>query len=153
MAENSKREQIILAVVAELMTLSSVDSDSIKRRIPSYEELMRFALPQLPVIAVVGGLPKPVDHKTTRIKGITKDIFISDLTISLFTYFQDHVDPDSKLSNLLDDIWAKLYADQTKGGLVVNTTLSPNVSQDYWDPFYAFKVDVVLQYTHDIGGI
>lgn len=153
MAANSKREQIILAVVAELETLSSVSSDSIKRRIPTYEELSNFALPQLPVIAVVGGLPKPVHHKVTRVKGITKDVFISELTISLFTYFQDYVDPDSTLSSLLDDIWVKLYADQTKGGLVISTTLTPNVSQDYWDPFYAFKVDVKMQYTHDIGGV
>lgn len=150
MASNSKREQIILAVKSEVEEISAINT--VVRKLPTYEDLKNFALPQLPVTVIVAGLPDPVPHERTR-GGDLKDVFLSNLTISLFTYFQDHVNPDTTLSSLLDDLWAKLYADQQKGGLVLNTTIVPKVSQDYWDPFYAFKLDLVLQYSHSKGGI
>ena len=150
MAANSKREQIINKVVAEMGEVSTIAS--VLRRVPSREELGNFALPQLPVCAIVGGLPVPVPHPVGR-RSAGKDIFLSNLTVSLFVYFQDNVTPDTTLSSLLDDIWVKLYADETKGGLAINTTLTPTVSHDFWDPFYAFKLDAVIQYSHSKGGI
>lgn len=149
MATNSKREQIIVAVVDELSTVSSVTT--VIRKLPTYEDLQSFALTQLPVVAVVAGLPVPVAHPVGR--GFPKDMFLSDLTISLFCYFQDRVNPDTTLSDILDDLWAKLYEDPKKGGLAINTTLKPTASQDFWDPFYAFKLDAVIRYSHLTGGI
>lgn len=150
MAANSKREQIVLKVVSELEELTSVKS--VVRRIPTREELGEFALTQLPVVAVVAGLPVPMPHVVGR-RPAGKDVFLSNLTVSLFVYFQDRTTPDSTLSTLLDDIWAKLYADEKKGGLAINTTLTPTASHDFWDPFYAFKLDAVIQYSHSKGGI
>jgi len=150
MAANSKREQIISIVTTELESIAAVKH--VERRLPSKADLENFAITQFPVIAVVAGLPKPVEHKVTR-HPAAKDVFISKLTIGLFCYFQDNVNPDTTLSSLLDDIWVALFSDPGKGGLAQSTDINPEVHQDYWDPFYAFKLDVVIKYQHDTGGI
>lgn len=150
MAANSKREQIISVVVSELQAIAALTT--VERRLPSKSDLENFAITQFPVVAVVAGLPKPVEHKVTR-SPAAKDVFLSDLGIGLFCYFQDNVNPDTTLSSLLDDIWVALYSDPEKGGLALSTNVNPEVYQDYWDPFYAFKLDVVIKYQHDTGGI
>jgi len=149
MAANSKRERIVQQVVTELEAVSSVTT--VIRKLPTYEDLGKFALTQLPVVAVVAGLPVPIPHPATR--GTGKDIFLSELALSLYCYFQDNVNPDSTLSTLLDDLWAKLYTDQEKAGLALGTVLKPTAHQDYWHPFYAFRLDAIITYTHGIGGI
>jgi len=150
MAANSLREQIIVAVVTELEGISTIKT--VERRLPSKQDLDNFAITQFPVIAVVSGLPKPVEHKVTR-DPAAKDVFLSELKMELYGYFQDNVNPDTTLSSLLDDIWVALYADPGKGGLVIETDLMPEIHQDFWDPFYAFKLDVILKYKHTTGGI
>ena len=149
MSSNSKREKIILAVKAEIEEITTVKT--VLRTIPTIQDLQNFAITQLPVVAMVAGLPVPSQHKTSR--SLNKDVFLSDLTIELFTYFQDNQNTDTALSSLLDDLWVKLYQDQTKGGLTIYTTLKPIPVRGYWKPFYAFKLDLVLTYYHDTGGI
>lgn len=150
MGTNSKREQIIKAVKAELEDVASIRT--VQRKLPTYEDLKNFAITQMPVVAMVSGLPVPVPHPNYRVVG-GRDLFVSEITIGLYCYFQERTDPDTELSNLLDDIWAELYSDPTKGGLVIETTLKPHMHQDFWDPFYAFKVDLILKYSHSTGGI
>lgn len=150
MAANSKREQIIEAVKAELETIGSIST--VVRKLPTYKDLENFALTQLPVIALVGGLPVPVPHSVGR-RVAGRDVFVSNLSIELFCYFQDNTSPDTTLSSILDDVWAKLYSDPTKGGLAIETTLTPDAYQDFWDPFYAFKLNATIQYSHLKGGI
>ena len=150
MTANSKREQIIVAVKAELTAISAFKS--VVRRLPTKEDLENFAITQLPVIAVVAGLPKPVEHIVTRQPG-AQDVFVSDLSIRLFGYFQNNKDPDTELSSHVDDIWVALYADPTKGGLTLKTTLKPEIYTDFWDPYYAFMIEAILKYKHTTGGI
>lgn len=149
MAANSKREQIIVKVEAELNAVASISH--VVRKRPTYESLQSFPITQLPVVAIVSGIPKPVPHNVGRRP--PKDVFQSELRLSLYCYFQANANPDTTLSTLLDDLWAALYADTTKGGLVIDTTLDPEPTHDFWDPFYAFKLDVITQYYHNKGGI
>ena len=137
MADNSKREQIIVAVKAELEAIAAIKT--VIRKLPTKEELDQFAGPQLPVIALVAGLPKPISHKVGRLPA-GKDVFISRLKLSLFVYFQDNVTPDVTLSSLLDDIWVALYSDPAKGGLVIVTELDPEISQDFWDRYILMPI-------------
>jgi len=150
MAANSKREQIIVSVKEDLETIPSIAT--VKRSLPTLKDLENFAVTQFPVIAMVAGLPVPRPHVVGR-RTAGKDVFISDLNISLYCYFQDNVEPDTQLSNILDDLWATLYADPTRGELAIGTTLKPEFYRGYWEPFYAFRVDVVIQYSHKTGGI
>lgn len=150
MAANSIREQIILAIKAELEDIDSIKT--IARRLPSKQDLDNYAGTQLPIIAIVARLPKPDPHYIGR-SPAAKDVFISNLRIELYGYFQDNQEPDSTLSSILDDIWVKLYSDTTKGGLVIQTDLEPTIHQDFWAPYYAFRLDVNVKYKHTKGGI
>lgn len=150
MAANSIREQIIVQVKSELDEVASLKT--VVRRLPSKEDLQNFAITQLPVVAIVAGLPKPDPHYVPR-GPARKDVFISDLSLRLFCYFQDNVNPDTTLSSILDDLWAALYSDTTKGGLAISTDLKPEVYTDFWDPYYAFMIEAIIKYSHTTGGI
>jgi hypothetical protein len=150
MAENSKREQIILWIVSLLEDISSIST--VTRKMQAYSDLEEFALPQFPVAAVVGRLPVPLEKKSGRKAGGV-EIVRSKLAVDIFVYIQDNVNPDSAISTIADDIWVKLYADQLKGGLVIDTTLNIDENHAYWEPFVAFKITDNSIYVHDTGGI
>lgn len=150
MAENSKREQIILRVIEELEEVDSINT--VVRKLPEYSDLQRFALTQFPVIAVVGRLPVMTPHIGGRARAIA-DKFISSLTIDLFVYFQNREAPDSMISNLADDLWTKLNEDQAKNNLVISTLLQMTENPEYWDPFVAFNMVCKFKYIHTTGGI
>jgi hypothetical protein len=150
MGTNSIREKIINFIQDEVETVSSIKY--VVRKQPSYNDLKNFSNVQLPAVAVIGGLPTPTEKPVgRRVAGI--DMIVSDLTVRLFTYFQARVDPDVMVSILLDDLWAKLYQDTTKGGLVISTVLKPQQDYEYWEPYGAFRINVQTQYAHSIGGI
>lgn len=149
MAANSKREQIIVYNKTMLESVNSIKT--IKRVKQEYQELSNFAQTQFPVIALVGHLPVPEDHRENR-EG-DRDQFDSELKIDLYVYIQQQVDQDEQISNLLDDIWAKLYTDQTRNGLVISTKLIPDDKIGNWKPFTAFKLTIVHRYIHNTGGI
>ena len=65
LAENSKREQIILQLISELEEIESIAT--VIRRMQRYADLQAFAVTQFPVIAVVGRLPIPEGAKHLRI--------------------------------------------------------------------------------------
>lgn len=150
MAENSKREQIILRVIAELEEIPSIRT--VVRKLPENSDLKTFALTQFPVIAVVGKLPIPAEHISGR-RPARADVMVSKLTVDLYVYFQERESPDSMISNLADDLWVKLNEDQTKNGLVISTILRMTENPEYWDPFVAFRFSCEFKYIHTTGGI
>lgn len=153
MAPNSRRERIIVYVVDQLETLASINT--VVRRMPSLSELEDFALPQLPVAAVIGRMPTPATAGiATHISRRTSvDIIVSELVIDVLVYAQDLGTPDTTVSDLADDLWALLYADQRMGGLVVETRLELEEETLYWHPYVAFRLSVRVKYKHDTGGI
>lgn len=150
MAVDSKRELITLQVVSEIKSLNSIST--VVRRMQSHSDLKNFAVTQLPAVAVVARLPVPDEHTISRSKP-RADVIISSLIVDLYTYFQERDNPDSMLSNLADDIWVKIYADQTKNKLVLSTKIKLAENPEYWDPFVAFKASCYFTYVHSIRGI
>jgi hypothetical protein len=150
MAENSKREQIILKVVGLLEKLTSIKT--VVRTKQSYSDLQNFALPQLPVAAVVGNLPVPKEKLSARRIG-NVDTIISELTVRVLVYGQNNENPDGDISKLADDIWAKLYSNQTLDGMTLGMLLTVEEDPEYWAPYYAFQITCKLTYQHDTGGI
>jgi len=150
MADNSKRELIILQVVSEMEAISSIKT--VVRKLLGYSDLQNFALTQLPVTAVVGRLPVPSEHISSR-RPARNDVMISELIVDLFVYFQEVTNPDSVMSSLVDDLWVKLNIDQSKNKLVISTKLKMTENPEYWDPYVAFKISCIFNYVHTTGGI
>lgn len=150
MAANSMREQIIVYVKDKVAELASIKT--VSRVKQTYSQLQQFAVTQFPLVAVVGRLPLPVEKVSGRTR-VKIDLIISELPIDLYVYFQDKVTPDETLSNLLDDLWSKLYEDETMGDLVISTLLTVDEEPEYWEPFVAFRITVKVKYKHTTGGI
>lgn len=156
MAENSGRELILVKVVDLIEEVSSIVTVS-RTRI-GFADLGNYSGPQLPLVAVEGSLPKPIPKRSGRSPGIS-DKFISDLTVSLFCYAMDNVNPDSMVSNLADDLWAKIYSNPIltttdyPGGLAIQVDVDPEVKVGIWDPYVVFKMNCVYKYIHGTGGI
>lgn len=156
MAENSTREQIISYVESSIVG----DINSIKttlRKLPQYDDLKRYAQPQLPVAAIVGRLPQPVEKINGRAPGAA-NFFTSNLSIDITVYALANENPDTTVSNLADDIWAKIYSDQRLGSTledyvfgIVSTEFTDQVA--YWEPYIAFRCTVTYRYKHYEGGI
>lgn len=151
MATNSKREQIIELTYNMVKTVSSIKSPL--RTMPNYAELQEFAQTQFPVCAVVGRMPIPLEKRSTR--KINVDQIISELKVDVFTYLQVRSgnQVDTEISNLADDLWAALYNNQNRGGLVIDTTIKINEKINVWNPFAAFQITAIHKYVHDTGGI
>lgn len=150
MGLNSVRERIVCFVKEEIETLESIKI--VVRKQPSYNDLKLFTNLQFPAVALVAGLPVPIEKEPGR-SSSGHDRIISELDIKAFCYFQERENPDSMISNLLDDLFSKLYEDKTKGGLVLSTILKPQENYEYWEPFGAFCLNVKTRYPHTIGGI
>ena len=149
MSTNSKREQIISANEVLVKSLDVITT--VQRVMPEYSELQNFAQPQFPVCAIVGKMPVPTEKHSTR--GIGVDQIISELKVDIFTYLQVNKNVDTEISNLADDIFAKLYTDQSRNGLVIETIIEIHEKVNVWKPFAAFQITVVHKYVHDIGGL
>lgn len=151
MASTSIRERLIKGLVEDIQTLKCIKT--VKRIQPSDEaDLSQYASTQLPLVAVIGGIPVPKRHKTSRGSAGT-DKFVSTLRVSLFVYFLAGNDPDTAMSELLNDLWVKLYTDQTRNSLAIDTELEPQVEPVEIDPYVAFMIVVNITYLHDTGGI
>lgn len=147
-AENSKREQIILASKAILSTLPEVKT--VVRSLQTYAELNTFAGTQLPLCALVGKLPAPKEKRTDRTGKV--DQIISELKIDVITYFQAYSKEDTEISTLGDTIFGALYMDQYRGGLVLSTAVKPLEKTNIWRPFVAFQMTIEHTYLHTTGG-
>jgi len=151
MAKNSKREQIL--VYHEKYLIGKVKSIShVVRVMPVYSDLQNFAVTQFPLAAVVGRLPVPKEKISSR-DGSAVNVIISSLNIDNYIYLQERENPDSVISEIVDDVWAKCYSNVTYGGLVLSTTLEVTENIEYWDPFIAFKLTTEVVYKHSTGGI
>lgn len=152
MALNSRREQILTKIVTELGELGTILT--VDRVMPNgVSDLESYAITQLPLAAVVGNLPNP-EYKMSGRNQHTVDKVISELGINLYVYAQDNVTPDSTISLLADDIWAKMLADETHGfEWVTRTWIRPDVNVAVWAPYCAFNMLVNVSYIHDKGGI
>lgn len=152
MGTNSRREQILVALKALLETLPSIKKVS-RRQPTSPEDLRRIAGTQMPYIAMIGGVPQPKEHMSGRHAGGV-DAVISDLSVNLFCYFMDNTTADSTLSDIMDDVWAMVYTDQTLGfKFVTSTTLMPQAQVAVWEPYVAFSMITKITYHHTTGGI
>lgn len=153
MAENSKREQIICRVIEEVKCVPVIKT--VVRGKKTHHDLQQFALPQFPVAAVVGKLPRPVEKKSNRMPGAV-DLIKSSLAIDVFIYDMVEVIDDTteeKISSLADDVWVALYNDPLKNGLCLETTLNIEDDPEYWEPFLAFRMIANTVYLHTTGGI
>jgi len=161
MSENSKREQIIEITEQLIKEVPSIKS--VLRIMPQYADLQNFAQTQFPVIAIVAKLPVPAEKIETR-NGFVDQI-ISELKIDIFVYLQfksamnlnsKSINPkwvDSEISDIADDLFAKLYENQNRNNLVIKTEVKLNEELNVWDPFIAFQLTVIHNYVHSIGGI
>jgi len=151
-AENSIRERLLSALEISVGNLSSVKT-VIRRQPSDIEELKTYAATQLPLVSIVGSLPVPLEKRTTRLKGNIVDKFVSELRVENYFYFMNRVNPDTQISNILDDFWVLMYGDQTRSGLAISTDLEPKVEVVVWDPYVAFSVIAKIIYIHGTGGI
>jgi hypothetical protein len=152
MAANSRRERIILAQKVILEGLSSINH--VQRKQPSsLSELEQYPITQMPLLALVTGLPSP-QNKTRGRKPGGPDFFHSELVSKVYCYGQDKITPDTTISSLLDDIWSALHSNQTLGlKFVTSCIISPGVETGIWDPYYSFVVECKYMYYHTTGGI
>lgn len=157
MAANSKREQILLQVVSEVETL--IDDGTVKtvsRRLPEgIEELDRYASTQLPLVVVMGQLPRLLEvHGGNRSNRSADCKLVKwSLPVGVYGYFMDNENPDTTLSSFADDLFRVLNADPSKGGLAIETRVLPDAQIGIWDPYVAFKFLVEVHYVHTLGGI
>lgn len=149
MAENSKREQIAAYVVTLLEGLDSIKT--VERTKLNYSRLEQFSDPQIPVAAVVAGFPVPKEKVSGKDNSV--DLIVSELTVKILVYGRDKENPDILASNLADDVWAKLYSDQTFGGLILGMRLVFDSDPQFWEPYVAFQLNCIVRYKHYTGGI
>ena len=147
MAANSTREQIIDNIVDTLSGVSSLASIN-RKRMTDMDELTSVPTTQLPYISVMGGLPEPIQKQSGRRYG-NVEVIKSNLAVEIVCYQLAHNDPDVVLSDLLDDIWASLYTDQTRGGVALSTELIPQVEPVFIIPYILFRVVCNVVYLHD----
>lgn len=153
MAANSKRERIVLAVVAALETMAGLTT--VVRQRPTLEQLEGTAPTELPKAAVTAGLPVPDPHMSERQNTRLRDKFVSNMEVDVVVYDLLYADTayDTRVSSLVDDLWAKLQSDQGWGGLAVSTAIKPDANVGIWDPYLAVKMTLTIQYIHGTGGI
>lgn len=156
MADDSKRERIIKRVEELVQSVEMIKT--VKRIMPSLEDLENYANTQLPLAAIVGQLPVPQAKVKGRGPGATRDYFRSMLRVNVYVYFMDNEAPDATLSFLLDELWRILYADQQlqseqATGLAYGIELRPEMEPEVYYPYYAFLLSVDVTYFHQIEGI
>lgn len=156
MAKDSGRELILVKVVSLIEELSSIRE--VQRTRIGFADLGNYSGEQLPLVSVVGKLPKPNPKVSGRSPGIS-DKFISDLGVELTCFAMDNETPDSIVSDLTDDLWAKLYSNPTlitdsyPKGLAIKLDVDPEIKVGTWDPYVVFKMNCIYKYIHGTGGI
>jgi len=147
---NTTREALVNEVKTKLEAVDAIKT--VVRRLPTYEGLSEFNESQFPVASITAGLPVPTEKKSARIPGDV-DRIMSDLTIRVNCYFQDNEDADATLSELLEKLWIALYADPRFEENAIEAVLKPIADVEYWHPYCAFGIDIVVTYIHSTGGI
>ena len=158
-AKDSKCERIVQYWVDKFEAGGDISVrrfKAIKRTRLKLAELSSFSGPQLPVLAIVSGLPRPVPHPKGRVAG-GGDAFISELRVEFIVYGIDNENPSVSIIDHADDLWATLHGDQTTGSgttaLTLNLTVEPEDITYVLDPYFALKMVAKFQYYHTTGGI
>ena len=153
MAEDSRAELLVQNVITTLEGLGSGDLfTTVERKKLGLDDLDNVATTQMPYCAVTSGLPDAEPKRSGRTVAVV-DKFQSTLTITLTVYGLDNVTPDATILSMVDDMWSGLFADPSRGGLALSTTLLPELETDILDPYYVFAVDVEIVYVHTRAGI
>ena len=150
MASNSKREQILEAVVTAIEAAPAIVT--VNRLQPTYNDLSSMSGLQLPYVAVVGQMPRPI-QKVSKRSSAQADRFRSSLGVDIVCYAMANDSPDTLISDLADDLWTILNADQSWGGLAIGTEVLPETIIGRWQPYFAFKLSCEIEYIHGLGGI
>lgn len=154
MAELSKREQVVEYVVGELEELREAGTlGHVTRTMPELATLRAIAATQFPAVAVSAGLPVQVAHKEHRQGGMLTDVYTAELAVAMFVFDSINEGVDTRVSFLADELWAKLLADQLKGGLCIACTVAFDPAVVYLRPFISFNLTATCVYQHDTGGI
>ena len=153
MATNSIREQILARVATTLATITAVGS--VKRKvIASLDELHETPFPLFPIIYMTGGLPVPLNGGYVKLRESGDSANLrSVLSISLRTYGLNKDAPDTAISSLAEDIWAKLYDDPTVNSLAEGVTVKPQRDTTFFEPFYRFDIIYEVEYIHDTDNL
>jgi hypothetical protein len=153
MASNSIREQILTQTAIVLAAITAVGS--VKRKVvASLNELKETPFPLFPIIYMTAGLPVPLHggYVTLRESGDSANLR-SILEISLRTYGLDKSSPDTAISTLAEDIWAKLYDDPTVNSLAEGVTVKLQRETTFFEPFYRFDILYEVEYIHDTDNL
>lgn len=147
------REQLILSDIAILET--STKLKVVQRTMLKFEDLKRYAGPQLPIAAVTAGLPKPKEYHKSPTGPELLDMVTSELLVEANIYFrQSKLElVDSTISEYAEELLGLLWNDQSRGNLCLMTTVEPHPKPGYWTPFGAFKILIQHTYNHKTGGI
>lgn len=154
MAEDSKREQIMVNLTSKLLDLQW--PKAARRGRSSFDKLKTIAQTQFPFISVTGGLPSGQPAKIDKQAAFARYTkFISTLRIEVIVYdfiYDDSI-YDSVISSRADDIWRQVYEDPSFGNLCLSCVIEPEMVVGVWDPYLAFKIFVVVTYPHGTGGL
>jgi len=153
MASNSRREQILVRMEAKLNELSSLKAVD-RKPLTGMKELSSIPVTKIPLAIVLGKLPVPAPKESGRGPGSNSDINKSVLGIDILVYIQDAKTPDTTISNIADDVWAKLFEDVQQGfKWVIATKVLPDANIAVWNPYAAFKMGAEITYLHGKEGI
>lgn len=153
MAASSIREQILARVAVVIATVSAIGA--VKRKVvSSIDELKATPFPLFPIVYMTGGLPVPLrgGHVKLRESGDSAGLR-SVLSINLRVYGLDKESPDTAISTLAEDIWAKLYDDPTVNSLAEGVTVKLQRNTLFFEPFYRFDIIYDVEYIHDTDNL
>lgn len=110
------------------------------------EELERYAGTQLPMVAMLFGLPTPRGETLPM-----STAFDMSLPVSLTFYAQDNETPAETMLDLANEFWASMYEDADKlqpffGGLVREIHITPDSASLYAEPYVMFNIGLELVY-------
>ncbi len=152
----SKRELILQnlqAVISEIEDIKTV------LRIPlQFEDLESYPATQLPLVGIVGRLPKPVQKLSGRRQGQISQVR-SALPVSVHFFAIAREEPDTQISYFCDLLWRAILADTTRGKdengkpLSLNTEITPELDAGIFPPHVAFILTLNIEYIHNINGI
>jgi len=148
MATGSQREQILEYVVGQIEEIDRFKL--IARDLP--DDIASIPSTQFPACYVVGGLPVAAEHDDSMRPG-GADVFLSQLDVVVFVWDRASQSWDTRISDLADDLWAKLWENPTKGIGAVKTSVFFGEIPTWNPPTVSFNLTVRVRYKHTIGGI
>jgi hypothetical protein len=157
-AENSKRERVLVALVAVVDAITSLNSTS-REQPADPKELASIPITKLPMAVITAGLPVPDENDMQR-PGAGLGSARSTMDVNIIVYGQYGVagagaqNPDTVISNIADDLWRALQATPNLGfKWVSKMNVRPTPTKAVFRPYFAFSMTAAITYVHDKGGI